>query len=295
MSGCVQVGKRLVGAGQPTLVIAEIGINHNGDIDTAKRLIDAAAVAGCDAVKFQKRTPEACVPPEQRDLKRETPWGTITYLEYRQRIELGEKDYAEIDRYCRERGIAWFASCWDESSIDFIERFDPICHKVASACLTDDPLLARMKATGRAVILSTGMSTMDEIRHAVACLDRARLLMAHSTSAYPCPPEHLNLQMIPVLAKEFGVPVGYSGHEVGLQTTIAAVVLGASFVERHVTLDRAMWGSDQAASVEPWGAMRLVRDIRVVEKALGDGTKRIYDSEKAAMARLRRAKTGPAA
>jgi N-acetylneuraminate synthase len=292
MPETVTIGSRPVGLGEPTYVIAEIGINHNGDLEIARQLIDVAVVAGCDAVKFQKRTPELCVPAEQRNLARETPWGTMTYLEYRERIEFGHAEYVEIDRYCQERGIAWFTSSWDPPSVDFIEEFDPICYKVASASLTDEELLARLVDTGRPLIVSTGMSTMDEIQSAVAKLPPERLLIAHSTSTYPCSPAELNLQMIDTLRREFGVPVGYSGHEVGLQTTIAAVALGACFVERHVTLDRAMWGSDQAASVEPGGVMRLVRDIRVVEAALGDGVKRLYESELPSRARLRRAGTG---
>jgi N-acetylneuraminate synthase len=288
MARTVKIGERLVGDGQPVYIVAEIGINHNGDVDIAKRLIDAAKLAGCDAVKFQKRTPELCVPPEQRNIPRETPWGLITYMEYRYKVEFGYEQYAEIDRYCKQQGITWFASCWDVPSVDFIEQFDPPCYKVASASLTDDELLHRLNATGKPILLSTGMSTMDEIRHAVSMLDRDRLIIMHSTSTYPCPPQELNLRVIQTLKQEFGLPVGYSGHEVGLQTTYAAVVLGACVVERHITLDRAMWGSDQAASVEPGGFMRLVRDIRVIEQALGDGIKRVYESELAARAKLRR-------
>lgn len=284
----VTIGTREIGKGHPVYIVAEIGINHNGDLDTAKRLIDAATMAQCDAVKFQKRTPELCVPFDQRDLRRDTPWGRITYLEYRHRVELGPREYQEIDRYCRERGIAWFASCWDEPSVTFIEQYNPVCHKVASAMLTDGALLDTIAATKRPVILSTGMSTMQEVEAAVARLKSVPLLIAHSTSAYPCPPEHLNLLMIQTLAREFGVPIGYSGHEVGLQATFAAVALGAVLVERHITLDRSMWGSDQSASVEPGGLMRLVRDIRIVEKAMGDGCKRVWDSELPSLARLRR-------
>ena len=284
------IGTKLVGPGHPAYIIGEIGINHNGDLAIAKKLIDAAALAGCDAVKFQKRTPELCVPPEQQTLLRETPWGLITYLDYRHRVELGASDYREIDRYCREKGLAWFASCWDEPSVDFIEQFSPVCYKIASASLTDAGILAKLRATGRPLILSTGMSTMAEIRAAVAQLDLNNLLLTHATSSYPCRPDQLNLRMIQTLQKEFPCPIGYSGHEVGLQTTTAAVALGASLVERHITLDRAMWGSDQAASVEPGGLVRLVRDIRVIEQAMGDGVKQIYDSEKSARAKLRRIK-----
>jgi N-acetylneuraminate synthase len=288
MSKAIQISDKWVGEGYPTFIIAEIGINHNGDVNIAKRLIDVAVMAGCDAVKFQKRTPETAVPPEYQNVMRETPWGLITYMEYRHRVEFGFAEYAEIDRYCREKGILWFASCWDEDSVDFIEPFSPPCYKVASACLTDLPLLAKFRQTGRAVILSTGMSTMEEIRSAVQALGTDKLLIAHSTSTYPCPPEELNLRMITSLKEAFDCPVGYSGHEVGLQTTFAAVTLGAAFIERHITLDRALWGSDQAASVEPWGLMRLVRDIRVIERAMGDGQKRVYESEMRARQKLRR-------
>jgi len=288
MAKVVEIGGRAVGPGHPTFIIAEIGINHNGDLNIAKRLIDAAVLAGCDAVKFQKRTPDLCVPPGQRDVMRETPWGLMTYLQYRYRVELGYDEYREIDAYCRERGIIWFASCWDKPSVDFIEQFDPACYKIASASLTDDELLRHINAKGRPMILSTGMSTMEEIRHAVSLLDSNRLLIAHSTSSYPCKPEELNLRMIQTLQREFDCPIGYSGHEVGLQTTLAAVVLGACFVERHITLDRAMWGSDQAASVEPHGFARLVRDIRVIEAAMGDGVKQVYESELPSRNKLRR-------
>jgi N-acetylneuraminate synthase len=288
MGSTVCLGDRRVGSGEPTYVIAEIGINHNGDVGLAKQLIDIAVGAGCDAVKFQKRTPELCVPPEQQELMRETPWGMMTYLEYRRRIEFGREEYADIDHHCRERDITWFASTWDPPSVDFIEQFGPACYKIASASLTDDELLHRLAKSGRPLILSTGMSTMEQIQAAVNRLPVENLLLAHTTSTYPCSPDELNLRMLATLRKTFDCPVGYSGHEVGLQTTIAAVALGACFIERHVTLDRAMWGSDQAASIEPTGLLRLVRDIRVVEAALGDGVKHVYESELPIRARLRR-------
>jgi N-acetylneuraminate synthase len=289
MAKIVEIGGKKLGDGQPVYVIAEIGINHNGDMDIAKKLIDSAALAGCDAVKFQKRTPELCVPAEQRNLMRETPWGMMTYMAYRERVEFNREQYQEIDRYCREKSIAWFASCWDEPSVDFVEQFNPACYKIASASITDEKLLKHTSSKGRPLILSTGMSTMEQINRAISSLDKNRLLIAHSTSSYPCKAEELNLRMIPTLKEKFDCPVGYSGHEVGLQTTYAAVTLGACFVERHITLDRAMWGSDQAASVEPWGLMRLVRDIRVIEKSLGDGVKKVYDSEQPLIKRLRKA------
>jgi len=284
----VRVGDRLVGDGHPVYVVAEIGINHNGDLGLARRLIDVAATAGCDAVKFQKRDPETCVPPDQRDRMRDTPWGYISYLDYRYRVEFGERDYRQIAEHARDRGIDWFVSCWDEPSVDFMEPFDPIAYKIPSASVTDHGLLKYMAATGRPLILSTGMSTMDDIRAAVEVVGRDRLILTHSTSTYPCPPDQLNLRMIQTLRAEFDLPVGYSGHEVGLPTTVAAVALGAGYVERHVTLDRSMWGSDQAASVEPEGVMRLIKYIRTAERALGDGVKQVYRSELEAAARLRR-------
>lgn len=285
----VRIGNRVVGEGAPVFVIAEIGINHNGSLDLARRLIDAAAQAGCDAVKFQKRTPELCVPREQWRLERETPWGRMSYIEYRHRMEFGAQEYAAIDAHCRERGIVWSASCWDEPSVDFIARFEPAFLKAASASLTDTPLLRAMRRTGLPIIISTGMSTMAEIDAAVAALGHDDLLVAHSTSSYPCAPEELNLRMIATLRERFPyLPIGYSGHEVGLATTWAAVALGACFVERHITLDRALWGSDQAASVEVGGLQRLVTNIRDIEKALGDGVKRVYTSELAQRAKLRR-------
>lgn len=288
MSDSVKIGNTEVGPGRPAYIIAEIGINHNGDLDVAKKLIEISAAAGCSAVKFQKRTPEVCVPIEQREIMRDTPWGRMSYMDYRYRVEFGEEEYQAIADHAAAHGIDWFASCWDEPSVDFIEKFDPVCYKVASASLTDDGLLEKKKSTGKPVILSTGMSSMDEIRHAVKVLEGAPLMLTHATSTYPCKPEELNLRVMETLRKEFGVPVGYSGHETGLQTTLAAATLGACIIERHVTLDRAMWGSDQAASLEPGGLQRLVRDIRVIETALGDGVKKVYESEIPIRKKLRR-------
>ncbi len=284
----IRIADRMIGDGHPAFIIAEIGINHNGSIDTAKRLIDAAVLSGCDAVKFQKRTPELSVPTEQRNVMRETPWGIMSYLDYRFRVELSQADYAEIDLYCRERNILWFASPWDEPSIDFLEQFEPACYKIASAALTDSNLLRHARSTRRPLIMSTGMSTEAQIDQALSGIGLHDLAVMHTTSTYPCPPEELNLNMIRTLREKYPCPIGYSGHETGLQTTVAAVVLGANLIERHITLDRAMWGSDQAASVEPHGFMRLVRDIRTVEAALGDGQKRVYESEIPVMNRLRR-------
>jgi N-acetylneuraminate synthase len=284
--------KRAIGAGHPVYIIAEIGINHNGSLAIAKRLIDEAVQAGCDAVKFQKRTPELCTPKDQWMLERDTPWGRMTYINYRHMVELGYEEYTEIDVYCRQKGIDWFVSCWDEVAVDFMEQFNPGVYKFASASLTDHALIEKVRQTGKPYILSTGMSTMEEIRTAVDKFGTDNLLIAHSTSAYPCPPHELNLRMIDTLADLWpGTPIGYSGHETGLATTVAAVAMGASFVERHFTLDRAMWGSDHAASVEPQGMQKLVRDIRDVELSLGDGVKRVYESEMGAMKRLRRARS----
>ena len=284
----IKIGNRWVGDGHPTYVIAEIGINHNGSVESAKELIKAAHDAHVDAVKFQKRTPDICVPDAQKGQMRDTPWGYISYLDYRYKVEFGQKEYEEIDAYCRSLGMNWLASAWDVPSLEFIDAFNPPAHKVPSALLTDHNLLRAIKATGRPVILSTGMSTMEEIDAAAALLDMDNLLICHTTSSYPCPPEELNLEMIRTLKDKFPCPIGYSGHEVGLVTTAIAVAMGACLVERHVTLDRAMWGSDQAASVEPQGVRTLVKYIRVTEKSLGDGKKRVYDSEQSSIKKLRR-------
>lgn len=284
----VRIGNKFVGDGHPTYIVAEIGINHNGDLQIAKDLIQAAKHAGVDAVKFQKRTPELCVPLEQRNQMRETPWGYITYLDYRYKVEFTEKEYDEIDRHAREIGMDWFASVWDEPSVDFLERYNPIAYKVPSASLTDKGLLTCLRKTGRPLILSTGMSTTEQIKSAVQLIGEENLVITHATSAYPCDPNELNLSMIQTLRKAFTCPIGYSGHEVGLVTSAVAVGLGACMVERHITLDRALWGSDQAASVEPGGFERLVKYIRVTEMAIGDGVKKVYDSELSSLRKLRR-------
>jgi N-acetylneuraminate synthase len=285
----VKVGNRFVGDGEPVYVIAEIGINHNGSLELTKKMIDGALFAGCDAVKFQKRTPERCVPKDQWEIERDTPWGRLTYIEYRRKMEFSYEQFKEIDRYTKERGIDWFASCWDEESVDFIEQFNPVTYKAASASLTDIELLMKKKATGKPLMISTGMSSMDEIMNAVNIIGSEDLLIAHSTSTYPCKPEELNLRMITTLKTRFPqCPIGYSGHEVGLSPTWAAITLGASFVERHITLDRTMWGTDQAASVEIMGMHRLVRNIRDIENSLGNGVKQVYESEMASRKKLRR-------
>ena len=288
MTTHISIGSRQIGEGQPVYVIAEIGINHNGDLEIAKNLMDVAASAGCDAVKFQKRTPELCVPEEQKSQIRETPWGTMTYLEYKERTEFGQQEYQQIDTYAKQLGIHWFASPWDLPSVDFLLTFDPVCIKVASASLTDDALLKKLVASGVPLILSTGMSTMDEIDHAATVVKSSQYALAHATSTYPCQPSELNLRMISTLKDKFQVPIGYSGHETGLATTLAAVAMGATFIERHITFDRAMLGTDHSASVEPTGLDRLVRDIRNIELAFGDGVKRVFESELPVRAKLRR-------
>ncbi len=284
----LKIGKRMVGDGHPTYIVGEIGINHNGDLEIAKQLIDLAKWAGADAVKFQKRTPELAVPADQKDKMRETPWGYITYLDYRNKVEFGEKQYREIEAYCKQKGMDWFVSVWDEPSVDFMEKFDTPCYKVPSASLTDHSLLKQLKNTGKPIVLSTGMSTMEQIKAAVKEVDVNNLMLTHTTSTYPCDPEELNLRMISTLRETFTCPVGYSGHEVGLVISAVAVAMGANLVERHITLDRAMWGSDQAASVEPGGLQRLVKYIRVTEQALGDGVKQVYESEQPSLKKLRR-------
>ena len=284
----IQIGDRMVGDGHPTYVVAEIGINHNGDLDIAKELIQAAKDSGVDAVKFQKRTPEVCVPKEQQAQMRETPWGYISYLDYRYKVEFNEQQYHEIDALCKQIGLDWFASVWDQESVDFMEKFSPVCYKLPSASLTDHELLLKIRKTGRPMILSTGMSTADQIKKAVEVIGQNNLLITHSTSAYPCDPHELNLKMIQTLREEFSCPIGYSGHEVGLVTSVVAVAMGACMVERHFTLDRAMWGSDQAASVEPGGFRKLVKYIQVTEQAMGDGVKKVYESELSSLKKLRR-------
>lgn len=289
MSSTVSIGNYVIGDQQPCFIVAEIGINHNGSVELAKKLIDAAAVAGCDAVKFQKRSLEHCVPESQQSVLRETPWGTMTYMEYRRRLEFSFDDYQAIDEYCQERGIMWFASVWDEVAAEFMQEFSPACYKVPSAALTNEALICKLRRIGKPTILSTGMSTMEEISRSVSILGTDDLILTHCTSTYPCKIAELNLNVIRSLQEKFHCPVGYSGHEVGLSTTVAAVCLGACVIERHITLDRAMWGTDHPASVEPWGFMRLVRDIRSVQEALGDGIKKVYPSEIPVKARLRAA------
>ena len=287
----IKIGNKFIGDGHPVFVVAEIGINHNGSLDIAKKLIEGAKAAGVDAVKFQKRTPEICVPKDQWYVERETPWGRMTYIDYRHKVEFKKENYTAIDKFCKEKNITWFASCWDEEAVDFMKQFNVPIYKTASASLTDIHLLEKHKQLNKPVIVSTGMSTIEEIENAVKIFENKNILVAHSTSSYPCHNNELNLKMISILRQKYpSIPIGYSGHETGLAPTWAAVALGANFVERHITLDRAMWGSDQAASVEVNGFNRLVRNIRDIEIALGDGVKRVYQSELGAREKLRKVK-----
>lgn len=290
----VQVGGREIGDGQPCFVIAEIGINHNGDLDLAKKLISMAVAAGCDAVKFQKRTVDVVYSAEELAKPRESPFGT-TNGDLKRALEFGPDEYREIDAYCKAMHMPWFASCWDEASVDFIARFDVPCFKIASASLTDDHLLRHTRAAGKPIILSTGMSTMAEVDRAVEVLGTENLVILHACSTYPAYYSELNLRVIPVLRERYGVPVGYSGHETGIPSSVAAVVLGACCVERHITMDRSMWGSDQAASLEHNGMARLVRDIRLIEESLGDGAKRVVEREYPIIKKLRRVGAAPLA
>ena len=279
-----------------TYIIGEIGINHNGDLDIAKRLIDIATVSGCDAVKFQKRNPEVCVPEHQKNVLRSTPWGEMTYLEYKYRVEFEKEEYDVIDSYCKERNIHWSASPWDMDSLTFLEQYDIPFLKVPSAMLTNDELLEGCVATGKRIIFSTGMSTQQEIDHAVEVLRTAKenynnphtMGLLHCNSTYPAPLKDLNLSAIKTLANQYpDFEIGYSGHEFRLGTSVAAVYLGASIIERHITLDRTMWGSDHMSSVEPQGLIKLVKGIRELEEAHGDGTIQVTESEKVVRDKLR--------
>lgn len=284
----VKIGNKFIGEDEPCFVVAEIGINHNGSVDIAKQLIGWAYRAGCDAVKFQKRTVDVVYTPEELAKPRESPFGT-TNGDLKRGLELSLDEYKEIDNYCKGIGILWFASCWDEASVDFIEQFTPPCYKIASPCLTDDNLLKHTRAKGKPIILSTGMSTAAQVYHAIDILGDGKLIVLHCTSTYPCALGELNLKVIPLLQSQLECPVGYSGHEVGIVTSVAAVVLGAKMVERHITLDRTMWGTDQVASLEPPAMERLVKYIHGAEMSLGNGIKKVYGSEIPIMKKLRRA------
>jgi len=285
----VKIGNKWVGDGYPIFVTAEIGINHNGDLDIAKKLIDMAFFAGCDAVKFQKRTVEDVYTPEELARPRENPFGP-TNGDLKRGLEFGKKEYKEIDKYCKQKNIMWFASPWDIKSVDFLEKFNVPCYKIASASLTDDKLLRHIKSKKKPIILSTGMSTIKQIKHAVKVLGNNNLIILHCTSTYPSDLKELNLNVIPWMKKTFNCPIGYSGHEANLAASLMTAVLGACIIEKHITLDRAMWGSDQAASIGPNGLNRMVRDIKLVSICLGDGKKRVWESEKPILDKLRKVK-----
>jgi N-acetylneuraminate synthase len=283
----IQVGSQLIGDGHPCYLIGEIGINHNGSIELAKNLIATAKNAGWNAVKFQKRTIGIVYTAEELAKPRESPFGE-TNGDLKRGLEFGLERYRKINEFCEETEIPWFASCWDEPSVDFIEQFPVPAYKIASASLTDDALLKRTRKTGKPIMLSTGMSTYEEVDHAVDILGKENLILIHTCSAYPSHYPELNLRVIPELRKRYGVPVGYSGHETGIPSSVAAAAIGACVIERHITLDRSMWGSDHAASLEPSGITRLARDIRLVEQSMGDGVKRVEEREIAVMKKLRR-------
>ena len=289
MTMCVKVADRLIGDGKPCFIIAEIGINHNGSVDLAKKMIDIAITTGCDAVKFQKRTVDIVYSQEELAKERKSVFGN-TNGDLKRGLEFGEAEYREIDKYCKEKGIMWFASCWDEQAVDFIDKFDVPCYKIASASLTDDNLLKYTKSKGKPILLSTGMSTLEEIRHAVEVLGKDNLIIYHCTSTYPSNADEMNLLAIEELKKEFDCPIGYSGHERGVTPSVLAVALGACSVERHITVDRTNWGSDQAASLEMAGLYHMVRDIRQVPSLLGDGKKVVYSRELPIIEKLRRVK-----
>ena len=270
-----------------TYVIAEIGINHNGNLETAKKLIDLAVVSGCDAVKFQKRNPDVCVPEHQKNVMRDTPWGTMTYLEYKHRVEFDREQYDEIDVYCKEKGIDWTASPWDLDSLQFLEKYDVPWIKIPSAMITNEELMKASARTGKKIIFSVGMSTYEEIDQACGWLENNEVVMLHCNSSYPAPLEELNLKCIRTLKERYNCDVGYSGHEFRLGTTVAAVYLGASYIERHITLDRTMWGTDHMASVEPQGLIKLVKGIRELETAYGDGVKTVTEGELSSRKKLR--------
>lgn len=289
MSKTVKIGNKIVGDGHPCFVVAEIGINHNGSVDLAKRIIDIAVATGCDAVKFQKRTVDVVYSKEELAKERKSIYGN-TNGDLKRGLEFGLREYKIIDKYCKKKNILWFASCWDEGSVDFISKFDPPCYKIASASLTDDNLLKHIKSKGKPVILSTGMSTMKQIKHAVDILGEKNLIILHCTSTYPSNAEEMNLKVITTFKKKFNCPIGYSGHERGISPSIIAVALGANMIERHITTDRTNWGSDQAASLETAGLYHMIRDIKQLPAVLGDGKKVVYKRELPIIDKLRRVK-----
>ena len=286
----LRIGDRLVGDDEPCFVVAEIGINHNGDINLAKKLIDIATFSGCDAIKFQKRTVDVVYSQDELAMPRPNTFGE-TNGDLKRGLELNYEAYKQIDEYCKIRGIIWFASCWDEGSVDFIDQFDPPCYKVSSASLTDDNLLKHTKSKGKPILLATGMSSQEEVDHAIEILDEDNIILYHCTSTYPTNQEEINLSVIPEWREKYNCPIGYSGHERGLTPSVLAVAMGAASIERHITMDRTLWGSDHAASLEPEGLYRLLRDVRQVPIIMGNGLKIIYEREIPIQKKLRRVKS----
>jgi N-acetylneuraminate synthase len=284
----VKINNRNIGPNEPCFIIGEIGINHNGDVEIAKELIEQSIKVGADAVKFQKRDIEIVYSKEELDKDRKSVFGEKN-RDLKQGLEFGEKEYNEINNFCKNK-ILWTSSCWDLNSLKFISNYKPKFLKIASASLTDIELLKAHKDIGIPIILSTGMSDLDQIGKALSYLDKNNTILLHCTSTYPCKIEEINLQGIKTLINEFKIPVGYSGHETGVSTTVNAVAMGACVIERHITLDRSNWGSDQAASLEIQGFSRLIRDIRSFEKAKGDGEIIVFESEKEIIKKLRRIK-----
>ncbi len=283
----VKIANKTIGDEFPCFVTAEVGINHNGSLELAKNLIDMAVNSGCDAVKFQKRTVDVVYSKEELAKERQSVFGN-TNGDLKRGLEFSFEQYKEIDEYCKQKGIIWYASCWDEQSVDFIEQFNPPCYKIASASLTDDNLLKYTKKTGKPIFLATGMSSMEQIQHAVDVLGEDNLILYHCTSTYPTDMTEINLKVITTLREKYSCPIGFSGHERGILPTIMSVMLGANAIERHITTDRTLWGSDQAASLEFDGVNRIVRDVRQIKTILGDGNKVVYESEKPIIKKLRR-------
>lgn len=287
MSKTVKIANKTIGANHPCFIIAEIGINHNGCLETAKKLINVAHAYGCDAVKFQKRTIEDVYSKEELQMPRYSVFGD-TNGDLKRGLEFGYEEYKKIDEHCKNLGILWFASCWDKKSVDFMEQFDVCAYKIPSALTTDLELLEYTKKTNKPILISTGMSTMEEIDKAINIVGLDNTVIYHCTSTYPSENQELNLKVIETLQKKYDCPIGYSGHEKGIVSSTIAVVLGACSIERHITLDRTLWGSDQAASLEPEGLRKMIRDIRNVKTFLGDGVKKVYDSELPIKKKLRK-------
>ena len=285
----IKINRTLIGEGEPVYMIAEIGINHNSSMEITKRLIDAAFATRWDCVKFQKRNPDVCVPEDQKDLPKKTPWGDMTYLAYKHKMEFGLSEYDEINNYCWCKPMSWAASVWDLDSIDFLQRYNVPFIKIPSAKLTDESLIMSAMHSEKPIILSTGMSTLEEIDNAVNLLkfNQTGFAIMHCNSSYPSPPGELNLNVIPFLKDRYGCVVGYSGHEYGLDPSVVAVALGADIIERHITLDHTMWGTDQAASLEVHAMDMLRKRITEVRTCLGDGVKSVTESEQPIREKLR--------